>query len=308
LIGVAGFVAPRHLKAIYDTKNNLVAAVDPHDSVGVLDRYFPRAQFFTEIERFDRHMEKLRRSGDDKRVNYVSICSPNYLHDAHIRLALRVKAHAICEKPAVINPWNIDALSELESETKLRIYTILQLRLHKKLQQLRANLVKSSHRDKVEVNLTYITRRGSWYYISWKGSEEKSGGIAMNIGVHFFDLLIWLFGGVQHSELYLKTRDKMSGMLELEWARVNWYLSLDVNDLPKEYKAEGRHAYRSLTMDGEEIEFSDGFTDLHTLSYSEILDGRGLGIEEARPSIDLVYRIRTADLSPPPSKRHPLLK
>jgi UDP-N-acetyl-2-amino-2-deoxyglucuronate dehydrogenase len=294
------------MRAIQDTGNRLVAAVDPHDNVGKLDSYFPDCRFFTEIERFDRHLEKLRRGPDDERVRYISICSPNYLHDAHIRLALRVKAHAICEKPLVISPWNLDALAELEAESGCRVYTILQLRLIPSLRELKHRLRNQVSRERADVCLTYVTGRGAWYLISWKGSHEKSGGVGMNIGIHFFDLLVWLFGAPEHREVHLRTPKKMAGLVELERARVRWFLSTDPNDLPARSREEGKSAFRSLTFDGQEIEFSDGFTDLHTLVYSEILAGRGAGIDEARPGIELVHSINQLEVVPT-RHAHPLV-
>jgi len=307
IIGAAGFVAPRHLKAINETHNRLVAAVDPHDSVGILDRYFPGTKFFTEIERFDRFLEKTRRQSPGSSVRYISICSPNYLHDAHIRLALRVNADAICEKPLIINPWNLDALSEIEHETGQRVYTILQLRHHGSLIALKQRLDGLKKRQRVEVCLSYVTHRGPWYNVSWKGSEEKSGGIAMNIGVHFFDILLWLFGDCQRYEVHVRETDQMAGMLELKWADVRWFLSTRDEDVPESYRQRDQHAFRSLTMNGEEIEFSGGFTDLHTSVYASILDGKGLGIVDARPSIELVYAIRTCPLTMNKGYFHPTL-
>jgi UDP-N-acetyl-2-amino-2-deoxyglucuronate dehydrogenase len=307
VIGVAGYVAPRHLNAIRNTGNRLVAAVDPHDSVGILDQYEPSARFFTEIERFDRHLEKLRRGPEENRVHYVSICSPNYLHDAHCRLALRVGAHAICEKPLVINPWNLDPLAELEQETGNRISTILQLRVHPKLVQLRQDLATSTSPRQHDVCLTYITARGRWYHTAWKGSQEKSGGVAMNIGIHFFDLLMWLFGPVVDSVVFCSTDRRMSGYLELERARVRWYLSLDAADLPIPVGARPVSTFRSMTIDGEEIDFTDGFTDLHTRVYEGILAGGGYGIDDARPSIRLVHRIRTSTVAAINGIAHPFL-
>ncbi len=294
ITGVAGYVAPRHLKAIKDTGNNLLAAVDPHDSVGILDRYFSGVSFFTEFERFDRHIEKLRRKSELERIHYVSICSPNYLHDAHVRFALRVGADAICEKPLVLNPWNIDALAELEQESHNRVYTILQLRVHPSLIALREKLLKEKRNGKYDVVLTYITSRGRWYLVSWKGQVDRSGGLATNIGVHFFDLLIWLFGPVENSEVHLANPHKTAGFLELQNARVKWFLSIDSNDLPEEAIKKAQATYRSITIDNEEIEFSEGFTDLHTVVYRNILDGKGFGLEHARPSITLVHDIREA--------------
>ncbi len=306
VIGVGGYIAPRHLRAIRDTGNRLVAAVDPKDSVGVLDQYSFDVKFFTEIERFDRHLEKLRRGPEEGRLHYVSVCSPNYLHDSHCRLALRVDADVICEKPLVINPWNFDALEELEAETKHRIHTILQLRVHPELIKLKQTLQEQDgHHD---VELTYITSRGPWYQVSWKGQEDKSGGVATNIGVHFFDLLLWLFGSVNRIKVYHSDENRMSGFIELEHARVKWFLSVDKDDLPFSAKAGGKTTYRSITVDGDEIEFSEGFTDLHTRVYEETLVGRGFGIKDARPSIQLTYAIRTAEISPKDDLAHPLLK
>lgn len=306
MLGAAGFVAPRHMKAIADTGNVLVAACDPYDGVGILDRYFPECRFFTEVERFDRHLEKVRRR--DEPVEYISICSPNYLHDAHCRLALRVGAHAICEKPLVISPWNLDQLAQIEAESGRRIYTVLQLRLHPEVIRLREALTSQQNRERVDVELTYITRRGPWYHISWKGRDDKSGTLAMNIGIHFFDLLIHLFGAPQQSTVHLRERDRMSGVLELEWARVRWFLSINADDLPEGYVGAGKHAYRALTMDGRDIDFSAGFEDLHTRVYEHVLAGEGFGIEDARPSIELVHQIRVADLASPGDVVHPKLR
>ncbi|MEP6859990.1 MAG: Gfo/Idh/MocA family oxidoreductase [Deltaproteobacteria bacterium] len=307
LLGVAGFVAPRHLKAIADTGNTLVAAVDPHDSVGIIDRFFPDAAFFSEVERFDRFLEKRRRLNEADRVHYLSICSPNYLHDAHVRLALRVGAHAICEKPLVISPWNLDQLAALESEYGRRVFTVLQLRLLPPLQELSRRLAASPPTGRADVELTYITSRGRWYNASWKGSPEKSGGLALNIGVHFFDLLIWLFGKPIESNVFLARPDKMSGVFELERARVRWFLSVDQNDVPAAVRAQGKTAYRFLSTDGHEIEFSDGFPDLHTAVYRDVLAGGGFSIEDVRPSIQLAYDIRSATPVAPTSIAHPLL-
>lgn len=290
LIGVAGFIAPRHLRAIKDTGNNLVAALDKHDNVGVLDSYFPNADFFTEFERFDRHLDKLKRKGE--KVDYFSICSPNYLHDSHIRFALRYGAHAICEKPLVLNPWNLDALAEMETETGKRVYTILQLRLHPSLIGLRERILNGPKDKCYEVDLSYITSRGHWYQSSWKGDQSKAGGIATNIGIHFFDMLIWIFGSVKNVRVDQLQSDHASGSLELERANVTWFLSINDAHLPNEMKAAGKRTYRSLKLAGEEIEFSEGFTDLHTKSYAEILKGNAFGITDAQPSIDLVYKIR----------------
>lgn len=291
ITGVAGFVAARHLKAIADTGNRLVAAVDPHDAVGVLDRYAFDVRFFTEFERFDRHLEKLRRGPEADRVHYVSICSPNYLHDAHMRLALRVGADAICEKPLVINPWNLDGLQELEHETGQRIYTVLQLRLHPALMAFREKLRSEPTRRHV-VQLAYLTARGRWYDVSWKGVEERSGGIVTNIGIHFFDLLVWLFGPVQGASVNLREGKRAAGTLALANADVQWYLSAEAADLPFTPEPGKRTTFRSISVDGEQLEFSEGFTDLHTRVYEEALAGRGYGVDEARPSIDLSHRIR----------------
>ncbi|MBK9291877.1 MAG: Gfo/Idh/MocA family oxidoreductase [Bacteroidetes bacterium] len=291
LIGAAGYIAPRHMKAIRDTGNTLVAALDPFDSVGIIDSYFPDAQFFIEPERFDRHLDKLRRKGSDK-VDYVSICSPNYLHDAHIRMALRNQAHAICEKPLVLNPWNLDALAEIERETGKRIYTILQLRLHPAVQALRRQVQDAPPGKVFNVQLEYITSRGCWYQYSWKGNLEKSGGIATNIGVHFFDMLSWIFGEVKENVLEQHTHDRAAGRLRLEKAEVSWFLSINAETLPNEVKQQGKTTYRSLSIDDQEFEFSEGFTDLHTQSYKQILEGGGFGLDDARPSISLVHDIR----------------
>jgi UDP-N-acetyl-2-amino-2-deoxyglucuronate dehydrogenase len=307
VIGVGGYVAPRHLKAIRDTGNNLIAAVDPKDSVGILDQYSYDVRFFTEIERFDRHLEKLRRMPEENRVHYISIMSPNYLHDAHCRLGLRVGADVICEKPLVINPWNLEPLAELQEETGRHIYTVLQLRLHPELLKLKTELSANASNYQHDVCLTYITSRGNWYHVSWKGSEEKSGGIATNIGIHFFDMLMWLFGSAGEIRNYYADSHRMAGFIELERARVRWFLSVDAADLPPCSEPVRRGTYRSISVDGEEIEFSDGFTDLHTRVYQEILEGRGFGIEDARPSIALTHKIRTASISPLDTLAHPFL-
>lgn len=291
LIGAAGYVAPRHMQAIRDTGNDLVAVLDKFDSVGILDSYFPEANFFTEFERFDRHLEKLRRQG--QKIDYVSICSPNYLHDAHIRFALRHQADAICEKPLVLNPWNVDALAEIEKEAGRKVFTILQLRLHPSILKLRDSVISGDLGKTHDVDLSYITSRGRWYHHSWKGEESKSGGIATNIGIHFFDMLIWIFGRVKDLKVEQYEQDRVSGFLQLENARVRWFLSIDRNDLPEAVKKKGKQTYRSLRINGNEIEFSDGFGDLHTVSYQEILKGRGFNLEEARPSIELAHQIRT---------------
>jgi UDP-N-acetyl-2-amino-2-deoxyglucuronate dehydrogenase len=294
ITGVGGYIAPRHLKAIKDTGNRLLAAVDPSDSVGILDRFFTDVKFFTEFERFDRHLEKLRRVDDASRVHYLSICSPNYLHDAHCRFALRVGADAICEKPLVLNPWNIDALQELEQESGRKISTILQLRVHPALIALREQLRQERASKKHQVVLTYITSRGRWYLVSWKGQVDRSGGLATNIGIHFFDLLIWLFGPVEQSEVHVATQNEVGGYLELERAQVRWFLSIDRNDLPKEALEKDQTTFRSITIDGAEVEFSEGFTELHTEVYKQTLAGKGFGLEDARPSVSLAHDIRNA--------------
>lgn len=290
LIGIAGFIAPRHLQAIRDTGNSLVAALDKFDSVGIMDSYFPQTDFFTEFERFDRHLEKLRRQG--KKIDYVTICSPNYLHDSHIRFALRHKADAICEKPLVLNPWNLDALEEIEKETGQKIYTILQLRLHPAIQQLKKEIEQSSEEKHFQVELKYITSRGNWYHRSWKGDESKSGGIATNIGIHFFDMLLWVFGSVSENKVEVVENDHASGTLYLRKATVKWFLSINAEHLPEDVKAMGKKTYRSLQIEGKEIEFSDGFADLHTKCYEQILSGKGFGIQDARASIETAYKLR----------------
>ena len=307
LIGAAGYIAPRHMKAIHDTGNRLVAAVDPKDSVGVLDRHFPEARFFTEIERFDRFVEKQRREHTSDQVDYVSVCSPNYLHDAQVRLGLRVRADVICEKPLTITPWNIDALADLEHEYGKRVYTVLQLRLLPALRALKAQLEAQPPSHRPQVVLSYVTRRGPWYQVSWKGDPQKSGGVAMNIGVHFFDLLLWLFGACRRTEVHLSTETKMAGLIELERADVTWFLSIDAADLPPGYDDRGEPAYRSLTMDGAELEFSSGFTELHTQVYRDILQGGGYGLHEARPAVELVHGIRGLRVDPRSGLRHPAL-
>ena len=290
LIGAAGFVAPRHLKAIKDTGNQLVAALDKHDNVGILDSYFPNADFCTEFERFDRHLDKLKRRGE--KVDFISICSPNYLHDSHIRFALRYGADAICEKPLVLNPWNLDALQEIERETQRKVYTILQLRLHPAIIALREK-VQNGPADKIyDVNLRYITSRGNWYHTSWKGELSKSGGIATNIGIHFFDMLIWIFGAVKDQSVATQVDDHASGTLHLERANVEWFLSINYDHVPDDVKRQGKRTFRTLSIEGDELEFSEGFTDLHTLSYKKILNGEGFGIEDAGDSIRVTKTIR----------------
>ncbi len=293
VIGVAGYIAPRHLKAIQETGNRLIAAVDPHDSVGILDRFSYDVRYFREIERFDRHLDKLRRGPAEQRVEWVTICSPNFLHDSHIRLALRNGANALCEKPIVINPWNLDALQELELETGRRVFTVLQLRVHPKLIALRERLRAGSPARRAQVSLVYVTSRGPWYQVSWKGSDEKSGGIGTNIGVHLFDLLIWLFGKASRSTLSVNESSRMGGELELENADVRWFLSTSREDLPADVREKGAPTYRLITIDGEPVEFSEGFANLHTEVYRRTLQGEGFCIEDARASIDVVSRLRS---------------
>jgi len=296
LLGASGYIAPRHLKAIKDTNNNLIAALDKFDSAGVMDRYFPNADFFVEFERFDRHIEMLKRN-KQIRLDYVSICTPNYLHDSHIRMALRSGADAICEKPIVLNPWNIDALAAIEKESQGKINTILQLRLHASIIELKNKVDAANKKGKYEVDLTYITSRGKWYDVSWKGDESKSGGIATNIGVHFYDMLSWVFGDVQENTVHLREKSKAAGYLEFKNARVRWFLSIDENDLPKEIKEKEQRTFRSITIDNEELEFSDGFTELHTKSYKNILLHQGFGLEEVRSSIEIVHNIRNSEIN-----------
>lgn len=306
LIGVAGYIAVRHLKAIKDTGNNLLASLDKFDSVGLLDSYFPKSDFFVEFERFDRHFDKLKRTGT--KIDYVSICSPNYLHDSHIRFALRHQADAICEKPIVLNPWNIDALQEIERETGRKIYTVLQLRLHPKIVELREKIKNGPGNKVYDIDLSYITSRGNWYYISWKGDIQKSGGIACNIGIHFFDMLGWIFGEVKNNVVNISEPTKAAGYLDLKNARVRWFLSLDYKDIPKETKEKGQRTFRSITIEGEELEFSEGFTELHTATYRDIIIGNGFGLEDARQSVMTAYDIRNARPIGLQGNYHPLLK
>ncbi|MEX0600545.1 MAG: Gfo/Idh/MocA family oxidoreductase [Rhodothermales bacterium] len=325
ITGVAGYIAPRHLRAIKDTGNHLLAACDPHDSVGILDSFYPDAAFFTEIERFDRHLEKQRRRDPSKRLDFMTICSPNHLHDAHVRLALRLDASAICEKPLVLKPSNLDYLQQLEREHPGTVNTVLQLRVHPKLLELRKKLRaeagglhsnghsnghseghSNGHAKRHSIRLTYITSRGTWYKYSWKGDEEKSGGVVTNIGIHFFDMLMWLFGPVVQNRVHVREAERVGGTMELGNADVQWFLSIDENDLPAE--AAGRRTYRSITVDDEEIEFSGGFTDLHTRVYEETLAGRGFSIADARPAIELVHSIRQDRLTAPTADAHPLVR
>jgi UDP-N-acetyl-2-amino-2-deoxyglucuronate dehydrogenase len=306
LIGAAGYVAPRHMRAIRDTGNNLLSAFDPFDSVGVMDSYFPKADFFTEFERFDRHLEKLKYKGEQ--VDFVSVCSPNYLHDAHTRFGLRYGADVICEKPIVLNPWNIEPLEELERETGLNVYNILQLRLHPSILSLKEKVEKSP-KDKIfDFDLTYLTSRGHWYYTSWKGDDKKSGGIATNIGVHFYDMLQWVFGAVKENIIHLHTHDRAAGYLEFEKARVRWFLSINYDVIPEKIKKSGARTYRSISIDGEALEFSDGFADLHTKSYEGILAGDGFRLSEAKNAIEIVHTIRNATPVGLKGDFHPLAK
>jgi UDP-N-acetyl-2-amino-2-deoxyglucuronate dehydrogenase len=304
LIGAGGYVAPRHMRAIKAVDGKLKVAFDPNDSVGVIDSYFPEASFFVEFERFDRHIDKLRRRAE--KIDFVSICSPNYLHDAHCRFALRSDADAICEKPLVLNPWNIDGLAEIEKDTGRQISTILQLRLHPAIKALRER-VQASAQNEIELDLTYITSRGRWYHSSWKGDEPKSGGVATNIGVHLFDMLTFVFGPPQRNIVHLRQRERAAGYLECGRARIRWFLSVDRNDLPAAV-AQDKTTYRSILLNGEEIEFSDGFTDLHTRSYEEILAGRGFGLEDVRPSVEIVSSFRSRPEEPQAGERHPFVQ
>jgi UDP-N-acetyl-2-amino-2-deoxyglucuronate dehydrogenase len=301
LVGAAGYIAPRHLRAMKDNNGVLVAALDPSDSVGIIDSYFPDARFFVEYERFDRYLNKLQRQGNC--VNYVSICSPNYLHDAHVRFALRGGSDAICEKPLVLNPWNIDALADMERDTGRRAHTILQLRLHPAIIALKDRIASSNKGIIHEVDLTYITSRGRWYYVSWKGDDAKSGGIATNIGVHFFDMLSFVFGPIRKTVVHHREVDSAAGFMEFEKARVRWFLSINESDVP----VPNKRTFRSITVDGEEVEFTDGFTELHSLSYLEILAGRGFPLDEARSAIEAVARIRSSPIELNKGDQHPQL-
>ncbi len=307
ITGVAGYIAPRHLKAIKETGNEVVVALDPHDSVGILDSYFPNSSFFTEFERFERYLELLKREKENKNIHYISICSPNHLHDAHIRLALRIGAEAICEKPLVINPWNLDALQQIEEETGKKVNTVLQLRVLPSILALKEKLLLHNGK-KHNVVLTYITSRGMWYNYSWKGDVAKSGGIATNIGIHFFDLLMWLFGSIETSIVHLNQPNKMGGFLALQNANVRWFLSLDKNDLPYEAIIKNQRTYRSIQVDNEELEFTNGFTDLHTKVYEEILNGKGFGINDARAAIEAVHKIKNSRVAEDHTNLHPFLE
>jgi len=308
LIGAAGYVAPRHMKAIRDTGNDLVAALDPNDSVGIIDSHFPNADFFTEYERFDRHIDKLRRRGGGKGVDFITIASPNYLHDSHVRFALRSGANAVCEKPLVLNPWNIEGLREIEDDTGCKVNTILQLRLHPAILELKNNVSSTDKKHKFDVDLTYVTARGNWYLRSWKGDVKKSGGIATNIGVHFYDMLHYVFGELQDNVVHYSTLRKAAGFLEYANARVRWFLSVDVDDVPETVRSEGQRTFRSIVVDGREIEFSGGFTDLHVRSYEEILGGRGFGLDDNVVAIATVAHIRDAEPEGLRGDYHPMLK
>ncbi|MEG1556470.1 MAG: Gfo/Idh/MocA family oxidoreductase [Bacteroidales bacterium] len=306
LIGVSGYIAPRHLKAIKETGHNLIASYDKNDSVGILDSYFPDAYFFTELELFDRHCTRLKEQGTS--IDVLSICTPNYLHDAHIRYGLRLGADVICEKPLVLNPWNIDALKSVEQKSGNKIYNILQLRLHPSIIALKKKIEKADSNKIYNVDLTYITSRGNWFYVSWKGDDKKSGGIATNIGVHFYDMLTWIFGNVKENIVHIKSHDRVAGYLELERARVRYFLSINSDHLPENAVIGEKHTFRSITIEGEEIEFSQGFTDLHTESYRKILAGEGFGIDEARNCIQIVHDIRNAQPIGLQGEYHPLAK
>ena len=306
LIGVGGYIAPRHLMAIRDTQNDLLAALDKFDSVGILDSYFPGTHFFTEFERFDRHIDKLKRKGT--KIDYVSICTPNYLHDSHIRFALRNHADAICEKPLVLNPWNVEPLKQIENETGNRVFNILQLRLHPSIAALKEKIRQDDENKIHDIDLTYLTSRGNWYFNSWKGERDKSGGIATNIGIHFFDMLTWIFGAVQESIVHVSEPDRAAGYLRLKKARVRWFLSINPEYLPDDAKKQNKRTFRNITVDGNEIEFSEGFGELHTRSYEEILKGKGFGLDEASVSIQTVHDIRVATPIGAKGDYHPLIK
>tara|TARA_Y100001954_G_C15829385_1_gene614268 strand:- start:8888 stop:9826 length:939 start_codon:yes stop_codon:yes gene_type:complete len=306
IIGASGYIAPRHMKAIKETDNQLLVALDKFDSVGIIDSYFPESHFFTEFERFDRYIEKIKYKG--KNLDYVTICTPNYLHDSHIRMALRRGADAICEKPLVLNPWNIDSLSNIEKASGNNINTILQLRLHPDIISLKNKVLNSKSNKKFDVDLTYITSRGNWYHYSWKGDEAKSGGIATNIGIHFYDMLSWIFGEIKEVQVHVAQKSKSAGFLEFEKARVRWFLSIDKDDLPQNINKKNQRTYRSITVDNNEVEFSDGFNDLHTESYKQILAGNGFGLEEARKSVEIAHKIRNSKITQVSSFKHKLLK
>ena len=310
LIGASGYIAPRHMQAITDTGNNLVAALDPYDGIGIMDSHFPQASFFTEFERFDRFVDKYHRE-NEKKIEYMAIATPNYLHDAHIRFALRSGADAICEKPLVLNPHNIDQLKVIENETGKKVNNILQLRLHPSIIALKEKVAKELEQNPskiYDIDLTYLTSRGKWYFVSWKGDEAKSGGIASNIGVHFYDMLCWIFGDVEENIVHLKTPDANAGGFKLKHANVRWFLSVNYNYIPQDVKESGLTTFRSITVDGEEIEFSGGFKDLHTRSYEEILKGNGFGLDEAYGSIRTVSTIRNTTAIGLKGEYHPFCK
>jgi len=310
LIGASGYIAPRHMQAITETGNNLVAALDPYDGIGIMDSHFPQASFFTEFERFDRFVDKYHRE-NEKKIDYMAITTPNYLHDAHIRFALKSGCDAICEKPLVLNPHNIDQLKVIEQETGKRVNNILQLRLHPSIIALKEKVAKELEKnpDKIyDIDLTYLTSRGKWYFVSWKGDESKSGGIASNIGVHFYDMLCWIFGDVEENIVHLKTPDANAGSFKLKHANVRWFLSVNYDYLPQDVRASGQTTFRSITVDGDEIEFSGGFKDLHTRSYEEILAGNGFGLDEAYGSIRTVSTIRNTDAIGLKGEYHPFCK
>jgi UDP-N-acetyl-2-amino-2-deoxyglucuronate dehydrogenase len=308
LIGAAGYIAPLHMKAIRDTGNQLVAAFDPRDSVGVMDKYFPEADFFTEFERFDRHIHKISRSNQETAVDFISICSPNYLHDSHVRFALRSNVDAVCEKPVVLNAWNIDALQSIEKDTGRKVFTVLQLRLHPAIKRLKKMVQDQGAHKKFDIDLTYISARGKWYFSSWKGDEQKSGGVATNIGIHFFDMLNYVFGGVLLNTLHYRNESKAAGYIEYEKARVRWFLSTDVQDIPPELIIKSIRTFRSIKIDGEDIDFSEGFNDLHTRIYEDILSGGGFGLEDNRVAIETVTSIRTQAPKGITGDFHPFLK
>jgi len=310
LIGASGYIAPRHMKAITETGNKLVAALDPYDGIGIMDSHFPQASFFTEFERFDRFVDKYHRE-NEKKIDYMAITTPNYLHDAHIRFALKSGCDAICEKPLVLNPHNIDQLKIIEQETGKKVNNILQLRLHPSIIALKEKVTKelNVNPNKIyDIDLTYLTSRGKWYFVSWKGDESKSGGIASNIGVHFYDMLCWIFGDVEENIVHLKTADANAGGFKLKHANVRWFLSVNYDYIPEDVKSAGQTTFRSITVDGDEIEFSGGFKDLHTRSYEEILAGNGFGLDEAYGSIRTVSSIRNQDAIGLKGEYHPFAK
>jgi len=310
LIGASGYIAPRHMQAITETNNELIAALDPYDGIGIMDSHFPQASFFTEFERFDRFIDKYHRE-NEKKIDYMAITTPNYLHDAHIRFALKSGCDAICEKPLVLNPHNIDQLKIIEQETGKKVNNILQLRLHPSIIALKEKVQKelTENPSKIyDIDLTYLTSRGKWYFVSWKGDESKSGGIASNIGVHFYDMLCWIFGDVEENIVHLKTADANAGSFKLKHANVRWFLSVNYDYIPEDVKSTGQTTFRSITVDGDEIEFSGGFKDLHTRSYEEILAGNGFGLDEAYGSIRTVSSIRNQNAIGLKGEYHPFAK